>query len=99
MIEQDLEVIDKKLSYLMMTSPNHSLSGVFKALRKDKRISLIGDYPLLSHIIIHGYNRTPKYQWTRKQVFYAMKQTDILKELELKHAYMPTEWKWFLRDE
>ncbi|MBN2100642.1 hypothetical protein JW710_02005 [Candidatus Dojkabacteria bacterium] len=84
------------LERLLSSNPNRSFSGVFKALRKEKRISLIGDYALLYFILHYGYHRTPRYTWNRNQVMRGIRISGFYKDIPRKTAYIPPEWKEFI---
>lgn len=55
-------------------NPRRSLSGLFKAIRRLKKIDAIGDYPVFRYIV---YNTGRK--WTRRQMVYGLKCTDFYK--------------------
>lgn len=93
MIYQSPKSVISTLECLLSSNPNRSLSGVFKALRREQRINLIGDYPLLSFIIHYGYSRTPRYKWSRFQMLYAIRISGFYKDEGRKQAYIPKEWE------
>ena len=94
---QSLDSLIPNLERCLKSNPNRSLSGVFKALRKDERISLIGYYPLLSFIIHYGHSRSPQYHWTRSQIMRAVKVSGFYRDEERKQAYFPKEWSEYVR--
>jgi hypothetical protein len=94
---QNINSIDPKLDSLLSSNPNRSLSGIFKALRKEKRINLLGNYPLLSYIISYGYSRSPQYVWNRNQILRAVRISGFYKEEEKRHAYIPKEWERYIK--
>lgn len=95
---QSLETIKSNLDRLLSSNPRRSLSGVFKALRKDSRVSLIGDYLLLAFILNYGYFRSPQYKWTRSQVLYAVRISGFYKDEGRKQAYIPDEWRIYIKE-
>ena len=66
-----LHDIDHKLNKLL-ENRNRSLSGLFKAIRSDKRIEHIGDYPIVCYICALANKK-----WTRLQMTRALKLTDF----------------------
>jgi len=95
---QSLESIKNNLEWLMSTNSNRSLSGIFKSLRKQRRIDLIGDYPLLSCILDYGYSRSPKYVWNRNKILRAVRISKFYQDEGRKHAYIPDEWERYIKD-
>lgn len=71
---QSLETIVPNLEKLL-ENPRRSFSGVFKAIRRELRISAIGDYPLAAFILDFAANRN--YRWTKEQVAHGAKFTDF----------------------
>ncbi|MBD3362878.1 hypothetical protein GF362_04105 [Candidatus Dojkabacteria bacterium] len=98
MFIQSLNSIVPILEKLLSSNPNRSLSGIFKSLRKQPRIDLIGDYPLLSFIIRYGHSRTPQYLWNRNQVLRAVRISEFYKDEGRKQAYVSKEWNKFLKE-
>lgn len=96
---QSLSSIKDKLEYLFKTNPNRSLSGTFKALRREQRIDLISDCILIGFILRYGYSRTPKYVWNRNQVLRAIRISGFYKDEGRKHAYVPKEWEKYINDQ
>lgn len=93
----NLQVITQKLDKLVSSNSNRSLSGIFKALRKDQRIRLIGDYPILSFILRFCYYRAPQIVWNRQQILRAINTSGFYLEEGRKHAYIPREWEKYVQ--
>lgn len=76
---------------------NKSLSGMYKNLRKRESISYIGDYPLLSFVLRKLCTFSPKHRWSKGQLLRVIHESKFFKDEGLKHAYIPQEWKIYLK--
>jgi hypothetical protein len=95
---QSQEFVLIKLYGLLSTNQNRSLSGVFKALRKDARISAIADYPVLSFILRTAHSRAPQYNWTKPQIMHAIRISGFcLESGEHKKSFLPSEWNQYVK--
>lgn len=105
-VTQSLESIDKKLYRLLRYKRNikdikiaSSLSGIFKALRKDSRISNIGDYPILSYTLRKCSEKFPGHKWSKAQMYRAFKFCRFWEEEGKKEAYIPKEWNLYVKND
>ncbi len=57
---QDLSSLNTYLQGRLRRSPNARLSALFRNCRKHSRISYIGDYPLICHLIQSIYSATKR---------------------------------------
>jgi len=94
---QQITSITSTLNSLWRTNPNRSLSGLFKYFRKQQKLNLIGDYPILAFIISYSYCMNPSRQWNRSQVLRAVRCSGFYREEGKKDAYIPVEWKKYLK--
>lgn len=93
---QSLETISEKIKKLLNSNPRRSLSGIFKRLRKEQKISLIGNYPLLSFILRTAHLNLPQLHWSQNQMVSAIRVTGFYKEEGRKNIYIPKEWRKYL---
>jgi hypothetical protein len=75
----NLEYIDHFVISLMEENPRRSLSALFRNMRK--KVPLIGDYPILKHIV--RICKQNGYSWTRNQVRLACQSSEEYKENRL----------------
>ncbi len=75
-----------------------SLSGIYKHLRKKASISNVGDYPLLSYILRTLHKHSPMHQWNKYQLLRVIHESKFYKDEGLKHAYIPQEWKIYVKN-
>lgn len=93
---QDLNTVRTSLDSLLSTNLNRSFSGVFKHIRRLKRIDMIGDYPVMTFILTEGSNRYPPKKWSRTQVLRAIRYSKFFLDEDRKSAYIPKEWEKYL---
>ena len=93
---QSLDDVDQKL-VILLNNRNRSCSGVYKALRRDGKISMVGDYPLLSFVIRRAFEITNTPLWNRLQVSRAVSYTDIKQELGQEQFNIPIEWEQYIK--
>jgi len=74
---QSLDNAQEKVLKHFKKHPTASISAMFKNLRKDDRISLIGDYPIISVIVTSMYALNLRVK--RRNVFKALRQSQELK--------------------
>lgn len=60
---QSLDGVIKKTKQLFNENPNRSLSAAYREFRNDPKISLIGDYPIMSCMV-----RSAGQKFTAKQI-------------------------------
>jgi len=103
---QNLSSIDLKLDRILRYKKNKpnirietSLSGIFKALRRDHRISYFGDYPLLNYILRNCHYKFPGHKWSKAQMYQALKFCRFWEEEGKSEATIPEVWKQYIKDE
>ena len=99
---QNLTTIEPKLLKLLEYKSKNgkftrSLSGMFKSLRSYKGVNLIGDYPLLSFILMKTKEKYPKHKWTNKQIITALTPCKFWKEEGRKQKYIPKDWRKYIK--
>lgn len=78
----DTEFIDETVKNLFTKNPNRSVSAAFRKLRRFSKLSLIGDYSLLSRIIRIAHATGAIVN--RENIRYAFNQSEELKQLRKK---------------
>jgi len=101
---QILESVRPVLYRLLRTSEaggivTRSLSGLFKALRREQRISLIGDYPIISWLLRETRKKFPSHKWSKAQMYHALNFCRFWEEEGRKKKYIPHEWLRYVKNE
>lgn len=74
---QDLERAKSISIKQFNKNPNASISALFRRLRKDKRFSLMGDYPIISTVLRTRHELGLRTDKTK--LLYATRQSEELK--------------------
>lgn len=94
---QNLNSIETDIEKLMTSRPTRSLSGIFKAIRRLRKISLAGDYLLLNKILSYGFLREKKYLWNRKQIMRAIRISSLAEDEGRNWMPLPIEWEKYAK--
>lgn len=86
---QDLRAIDEYILKAIRKNENISLSGLFKSMRRRPMVSMIGDYPILRHIL--DVSLSVGKRWFRSQIFRAMRYGDFKEGTEKNKIYPDME--------
>jgi hypothetical protein len=76
---QDLKTTREYLVGELRRNPNRRLSSLFRDLRRQGRISLIGDYPLIFYVLITALESSISY--SRREINYTFYFSEDLSSL------------------
>jgi len=93
---QSLDSIEDGLKTRITSNPRRSLSGLFKWVRRQDKVSLIGDYVILKHILSRWNSIYPKSSWSRNQLLLAVSFTDFGK-VDTKNNKIPEELEKYIK--
>lgn len=79
---QGLDFFEEKVKRLLIRNKNRSVSALFRQLRSNSKLSLIGDYPILSFIF--DLARRLDINYRKNIISYSLNQSAELKPLQKK---------------
>lgn len=95
---QTLDSIAPQLDKLL-NNKNRSLSGIFKALRREKKIDCIADYLLLNFVLSRAILRYKTPLWERNKILRAIRFTSLAEDEGKKYIPLPQEWEKYVKEE